>query len=107
MVATPTKARTSPTVGGLTSGAPESPAAVELPPRIARLNEIAFNLWWSWHEPALTLFRSLNPGLWTAMEENPVVFLRTINPQRLDEAAANPAFLVRYDSGVAEYDGMI
>jgi starch phosphorylase len=48
-----------------------------------------------------------SPGLWTAIEENPVVFLRTINPHRLEEAAANPGFLVRYDTVVAEYDAMI
>ncbi len=107
MVATRSKAKSSRTLGGLTPGAPEAAAAVELPPRIAKLNEISFNLWWSWHEPARALFRSLNPGLWTATEENPVVFLRTINPQRLDAAASNPAFLVRYDTVVAEYDAMI
>ena len=37
---------------------------VELPERIARLEDLAFNLWWSWHRSARRLFRELNPVLW-------------------------------------------
>ncbi len=104
MVATPTKPGKSKKPD---TSVPAKMPMIALPDRISRLNEVAYNLWWSWHEPARTIFRSLNPGLWTASEENPVVFLRTINPTRLEDAATNPAFLVQYDGVIADYDAML
>ena len=48
---------------------------VELPERIARLNDIAYNLWWTWINPARLLFMELHPVLWDIVEHNPVLFL--------------------------------
>ena len=31
----------------------------KIPERIGRLNELANNLWWSWHDEARELFREL------------------------------------------------
>ncbi len=80
---------------------------VELPERIARLNDLAFNLWWTWHRSARALFRELNPVLWDVVEHNPVLFLHRLDPARLDAAAQNPRFLSSYDEIVAEFDTMV
>ncbi|MFC2021729.1 DUF3417 domain-containing protein [Chloroflexota bacterium] len=44
----------------------------KLPERINRLDELANNLWWSWHEEARQLFRPLDYPLWRMSMHNPV-----------------------------------
>ena len=40
--------------------------AKDLPPAIERLNELAFNLWFSWNHDALQLFESIDPVKWNS-----------------------------------------
>ena len=63
-----------------------------LPERIARLPELAIDLWWSWH-PAREVFRRLDYSLWRATAHNPVRMLWTVPPATLARAAADPDFL--------------
>ncbi len=79
---------------------------VELPERIARLNDIAYNLWWTWINPARLLFMELHPVLWDIVEHNPVLFLHRIERQRLEAAANDPNYLMLYDRVVAAFDRM-
>ena len=37
----------------------------KLPPRLARLEELAYNFWWSWHRVSRDLFKQLDRTLWT------------------------------------------
>jgi starch phosphorylase len=75
-----------------------------LPKRIERLDELAHNMWWSWHYQARDLFRALDYTLWIISGHNPVKQLRDINPDRLKAAAADPAFVALYDSVMAAFD---
>ena len=75
-----------------------------LPKRIARLNELATNLWWSWHEEARQVFRSLDYVLWRTSGHNPVKQLRDISVEKLESAARDTAFLERFDSVMQKFD---
>ena len=75
-----------------------------LPQRIARLDELANNLWWSWHENARSLFRALDYSGWRLSGHNPVKQLLEINPDKLSAASIDPEFLTLYDSVMAELD---
>ena len=75
-----------------------------LPARIGRLNELANNLWWSWHPQARDLFRALDYPLWRISGHNPVKQLRDINPEKLRAAASDPLFLTLYDSVMSAFD---
>ncbi len=75
-----------------------------LPARIGRLDELANNLWWSWHPQARDLFRALDYTLWRLSGHNPVKQLRDINPEKLKAAASDPSFLSLYDSVMADFD---
>ncbi|HYJ12372.1 MAG TPA: alpha-glucan family phosphorylase [Thermomicrobiales bacterium] len=80
---------------------------VSLPQRISRLNDLAYNLWWTWSRPARSLFEQLHPVLWNVVEQNPVLFLHRIDPGRLELAATNPEFLAQYDTAVNAFDEML
>ena len=64
-----------------------------LPTRIRRLDELACDLWWSWHSERADVFRRLDYPLWRPTAHNPVRMLRLMPRERLDAAAEDPAFL--------------
>jgi len=83
---------------------PSVPIREKLAPRIERLADLAYNLWWSWHQEARELFRTLDRPLWQATGHNPVRMLREVPRERLEEGARDPAFLRRYDAVVRAFE---
>jgi len=75
-----------------------------IPKRLARLEEIAANLWYSWDRPTRVLFAKLNPALWDAVGHSPKAMLKRIDEQRLIDAAADPAFLDSLTRVLAAFD---
>ncbi|MDE2290850.1 MAG: alpha-glucan family phosphorylase [Elusimicrobia bacterium] len=77
---------------------------IALPARIARLEELAYNLWWSWNPSARSLFKVLDRTLWQTTHHNPVKVLVQCRPERFEACAKDPAFLQWFDSVVAQFD---
>jgi len=80
---------------------------VELPRRIERLNELSYNLWWTWQPRARELFKELDPVLWELCNENPVLLLHRIDPERLRKSAEDAKFTGEYDDVIKRFDTMI
>ncbi|MDF1513147.1 MAG: alpha-glucan family phosphorylase [Anaerolineae bacterium] len=76
----------------------------KLPSRLARLEELAYNLWWSWHRPSRDLFKYLDRTLWTTTRHNPVLILRETPADRLPQLAKDPLFLRDFDAVLMELD---
>src|SRR5437660_1518162 len=74
------------------------------PERIGRLDDLAGDLWWSWHGEARAVFRRLDYALWRVTAHNPVRMLRLIAASKLEDAAADPAFLDIYDRAIVALD---
>jgi len=55
---------------------------IHLPERISRLNELAYDLWWSWTTDARNVFRRLDYPLWRLTAHNPVKMLQLISPEK-------------------------
>ncbi|MEO6238870.1 MAG: DUF3417 domain-containing protein [Vicinamibacterales bacterium] len=75
-----------------------------LPARIQRLNELAYDLWWSWNAQARDVFRDLDYPLWRFTDHNPVLLLHLVEADRLAHAAADPEFLRLFDAAIAALD---
>ena len=75
-----------------------------IPERLARLEELADNLWYSWDGPTRELFERLQPALWSAVGQSPKAFLKRIDERRLIEAAADPVFLSNFGRILSAYD---
>ena len=73
-------------------------------PKIARLAELAYNLWWSWNPDAQALYEDIDPELWKQVNHNPVKFLRLVSQGRLDAAASDPSYLARYEAVMRAFD---
>jgi len=78
-----------------------------IPVRLTRLVELAYNLWWTWHPEAQSLFSDIEPALWESVYHNPVKFLREIRQRRLEELALDPAYTARFDAVLADLDAYL
>lgn len=75
-----------------------------LPERLARLDELANDLLYSWDRSVRGLFHRLDRGLWEACHHNPKVFLRRIAQARLDAAAQDRVFMDDFNRVISSYD---
>src|SRR5688572_30212374 len=75
-----------------------------LPKRLARLEELAGNLWYCWDRPTRGLFAGLHPALWHAVGHSPKAFLKRVDQRLLNDAADDPAFLSSYNRVLSAYD---
>ena len=75
-----------------------------LPERLARLEDLANNLWYSWNRPTRALFSGLHPALWHAVGHSPKAFLKRVDQRRLNEAKDDPAFLGSYNRVLSAFD---
>src|SRR5215471_12984806 len=75
-----------------------------LPARLSRLDELALDLWWSWHHEGRTVFRHLDYALWRETAHNPVRMLALLPHEKLEAAAADPALLALYDEAIEALD---
>ncbi len=64
-----------------------------LPEALGPLQELAFNLRWSWDHRTRDLFRWVDPQTWELTFHDPVRLLSLVGRQRLEQLAADPAFM--------------
>lgn len=81
--------------------------APSLPEPIARLQELAYNLYWSWNADARSLFIRLDRRLWEQSDHNPVRMLTLVGRRRLEEAAADEGFLAQYRQVCEAFDAYL
>ncbi len=80
------------------------PNHFDLPRRINRLGELAYNLWWTWNPSAQRLFYRIDYALWERLNHNPLVYLASVGRTELNAAAQNPIYLEMYDRVFANFD---
>src|SRR6202007_2418309 len=79
----------------------------ELPGELARLPELAANLFFSWHRPIRALFEDLDPELWKQTKGNLRLMLRCLNQETLEQQGAHEAYLARYHLALQTLDGYL
>ena len=75
-----------------------------VPRPLARLTDLAGDLWYSWDRPTRELFARLHPGLWNAVGHSPKAFLKRVDQDRLDAAAKDPVFLYNFHRILSTHD---
>ena len=64
-----------------------------LPDELKILEELAYNLRWTWDPETAELFRRLDPNLWEVTYHNPVRLLGEVDQDRLHQLTEDPGFL--------------
>jgi starch phosphorylase len=80
------------------------PNQFDLPRRILRLGELAYNLWWTWHPNAQRIYSRIDQELWERLNHNPLLFLRQVGRSEINAAAQNKVYLEHYDRVLADFD---
>lgn len=80
------------------------PDHFNLPRRINRLAQLAYNIWWSWNPEVQRLFTFIDKDLWERCNHNPIVFLRKVERARLNGVINDRYFLDLFDRVIRNYD---
>ena len=75
-----------------------------LPNSLARLSELAHNLYWTWDADARALFRGIDHALYERVGHNPLAVLREVPQARLDALASDPSYLRQLDIVTQRFD---
>jgi starch phosphorylase len=75
-----------------------------LPPALARMSELAYNVLWGWEPTIRNLFRRMDPVLWKACGHNPVSMLGRVPQATLEKLAADPRYLALYRRACERFD---
>ena len=75
-----------------------------VPPSLARMPELAYNIVWSWEPTIRSLFRRLDPAVWKDSGYNPVIMLGRVSQATLERAAGDVRYLNQYHVACARYD---
>jgi starch phosphorylase len=79
---------------GNTTGAPSLAPTPTAPRRTGSLSlmsclqDLACNLWWTWHPEVVSLFRDLDPAAWRELDHNPITLLARLTPEQIEERAS-------------------
>ncbi len=76
----------------------------QLPKRINKLMDMAYNLWWTWNTDLLKLLKEIDIDLWEQVNKNPVKFLKLISQEKLEQYAKDTNFLKEYDKVVENFE---
>ena len=79
-------------------------AVPKLPERLKRLEELAYNLYWTWNYEVQDLFRMMDPVLWYDQKRSPIKFLRRVSQQRLFELDNDEEFVERLERVLGKFD---
>ncbi len=75
-----------------------------IPPALARLEDLASNLVYSWDRRVRALFARLDRKLWSACGASPRLFLRRVSQAVLEEAASDRNYLEEYRRVLGSFD---
>lgn len=75
-----------------------------LPAELRFLEELPYNLWWSWSMDAIDLFRRIDPELWTETGHNPFFFFSRLPQERFEALVNDDGFMSHYRSVQARFE---
>ncbi|MBI4179085.1 alpha-glucan family phosphorylase [bacterium] len=76
---------------------------LNIPKPFERLQELAYNVWWSWSPTARRLFSHIHPELWNHYR-NPVELLINVDAHHWNPLLQSDDFLSQYQKVLREYD---
>ena len=79
----------------------------KIPEELARIEELANNLIYSWDRQVRGLFFRLDRGLWDETNHNPKLFLRHIDQRKLEAAAKDPVYMQDFQRVINTYDSYL
>ncbi len=67
------------------------------------LEEMARNIWWSWNDEAIDMFKKLDPELWSVVGQNPVALLERLSYEKLEALSVDKEVLGKIENIYAKF----
>ncbi len=74
-----------------------------LPDTLKLLNDIAYNVWWTWNDSAKELFKSINEKKWEQANENPITLLESLTISEIENLSNNNEFIDKLNKVYNEF----
>ena len=74
-----------------------------IPDSLKMLEEMARNIWWSWNDDAIEMFKELDPELWSVVGQNPVALLERLSYEKLEALSVDKEVLGRIEEIYAKF----
>ena len=74
-----------------------------IPESLKMLEEMARNIWWSWNDEAIEMFKELDPELWSVVGQNPVALLERLSYEKLEALSVDKEVLGRIEEIYARF----
>jgi len=71
-----------------------------LPESLAGLKTIAHNMFWSWNDDFIEIFKRIDAKLWVKCNHNPVKLLGSVSQARLDDLSHNDGFIYQLNEAL-------
>lgn len=68
-----------------------------LPENLAKIEDLAWNYWWSWNSEAKDLFHEIDRELFIKNNHNPIQLINKLSKSRLDELSKDKTFVKKLD----------
>ncbi|MBI5843797.1 MAG: alpha-glucan family phosphorylase [Deltaproteobacteria bacterium] len=78
-----------------------------IPRKMAFIEELSANLWWSWQHDAKEIYRRVNPAMWAKSGENPLAFSTLLNQENLEAVASDETFLNHLERVKARFEAQV
>lgn len=75
-----------------------------IPESLKNIEKLAHNMWWTWNNEAIELFKSMDPDLYLECAKNPVLMLGRMSYDTLNALSADEDFLMRAKEVCAKFD---
>jgi starch phosphorylase len=80
---------------------------IKLPKAPPKLIDLAYNLWFSWNPDVRDLYKEIDERLWRRCGNNPVEFLFKVDPLKLQQVAADAAFIDKLEKVWERYHAYV
>ena len=74
-----------------------------IPDSLRMLEEMARNIWWSWNDEAIDMFKKLDPELWSVVGQNPVALLERLSYEKLEALSVDKEVLGKIENIYAKF----
>ncbi len=75
-----------------------------LPERLVNLQNLAYNLWWTWDYEAQDMFHDIDPEMWAEVGLNPIKLFENLSYEKWVKLAADDNFVAKINSIYARFE---
>lgn len=79
----------------------------KIPKEISKIEDLAYNIWWSWNREGRELFRRIDRGAWFDSHGNPILFIKIVSTESLQNAVEDQEIFAYYKFVIEKFENYL